>query len=99
MATCAKIVDAKLPNDAAEDSYNMLHVLLGKQLDKPVRRYMLEQTISLAMSIRDGNWKYLDHKGAGSKNYDQTQNSRSGACPQMHIRGLLIHFVLYSQRL
>ena len=31
MATCAGIVGAKLPNDAAEDSYNMLPVLLGTQ--------------------------------------------------------------------
>lgn len=68
-ATCAAIVDAKLPNDAAEDSYDMLPVLLGKQGDKPVRPYMLQQTISLEMSIRRGNWKYLDHKGSGGNKY------------------------------
>jgi arylsulfatase A-like enzyme len=32
---------------------------------------MLEQTISLAMSIREGKWKYLDHKGSGGNNYDR----------------------------
>ena len=31
MATCAEISGAKLPDDAAEDSYNMLPVLLGTQ--------------------------------------------------------------------
>ncbi|MGI9458280.1 MAG: sulfatase-like hydrolase/transferase [Aeoliella sp.] len=72
MATCAEIVGAKLPDDAAEDSYNMLPVLLGTQGDKPVRRYMLQQSISLAMSIREGKWKYLDHKGSGGNNYDHT---------------------------
>ena len=71
MATCAEIVGANLPDDAAEDSYSMLKVLLGTQGDKPVRQYMLQQTISLAMSIRDGNWKYLDHKGSGGNNYDR----------------------------
>ena len=71
MATCAEIVGANLPNDAAEDSYNMLDVLLGTQGDKPVRRYMLQQTPTLAMSIRDGKWKYLDHKGSGGNNYDR----------------------------
>ncbi len=70
MATCAEIVDAKLPNDAAEDSYNMLPVLLGTQGEKPVRRYLIQQTISFAMSIRDGNWKYLDHKGSGGSRYN-----------------------------
>jgi len=72
MATCAKIVDAKLPNDAAEDSYNMLDVLLGTQGDKPVRKYMLQQTPTLALSIREANWKYLDHKGSGGNRYERT---------------------------
>ncbi len=70
MATCAEIVGAQLPDNAAEDSYSMLSVLLGTQGNKPVRKYMLEQTISLAMSIREGHWKYLDHKGSGGNNYD-----------------------------
>jgi arylsulfatase A-like enzyme len=71
MATCAEIVGAKLPKNAAEDSYSMLPVLLGTQGDKPVRRYLLQQTISFAMSIRDGHWKYLDHKGSGGNNYQR----------------------------
>jgi arylsulfatase A-like enzyme len=69
MATCAAVVDAKLPSKAAEDSYNFLPVLLGTQGDKPVREYLLQQTISLALSIRRGPWKYLDHKGSGGNNY------------------------------
>lgn len=72
MATCAEIAEVKLPDTAAEDSYSMLPVLLGTQGNKPVRQFMLQQTISLAMSIRDGNWKYLDHKGSGGNNYDRT---------------------------
>jgi arylsulfatase A-like enzyme len=69
MATCAAIVGAKLPNDAAEDSYDMLPVLLGKQGDKPIRRYTLQQTITLALAIRRGPWKFLDHRGSGGNNY------------------------------
>jgi arylsulfatase A-like enzyme len=72
MATCAKIVGAKLPNDAAEDSYNMLDVLLGTQGEAPVRKYMLQQTPTLALSIREGNWKYLDHKGSGGNRYERS---------------------------
>ncbi|MDH3719556.1 MAG: sulfatase-like hydrolase/transferase, partial [Planctomycetota bacterium] len=71
MATCAEIVGAKLPNDAAEDSCNMLPVLRGTQGNKPVRQHLLQQTNSLAMSIRDGKWKYLDHKGSGGNNYNR----------------------------
>ena len=71
MATCAEIVGVRMPENAAEDSYNMLPVFLGSQGKEPVRQYLLQQTISLAMSIRDGNWKYLDHTGSGGNNYDR----------------------------
>ena len=69
MATCAAIVDAELPTDAAEDSYNMLPVWLGQQGDVPVRRFMLQQAQRLDLSIRNGQWKYLDHKGSGGNRY------------------------------
>ncbi len=69
MATCGAIAGAKLPNAAAEDSYNILPALLGEQADGPVRRYTLHQTIKLALAIRRGPWKYLDHQGSGGNNY------------------------------
>ena len=71
MATCAAIVRAELPENAAEDSYNILSVLRGKQGDKPLRKYLLQQTISLALSIRRGPWKLLDHKGSGGNRYER----------------------------
>lgn len=70
MATCAAIVDEKLPNDAAEDSFNLLPVFLGKA-NEPIRRDTLHQTISLALAIRRGPWKYLDHRGSGGNPYDR----------------------------
>jgi hypothetical protein len=77
MATCAAVTGAEIPNDAAEDSFDFLPVLLGKQADdKPVRRYTLHQTISLALSIRRGPWKYLDHRGSGGNDYDQPHLKR-----------------------
>jgi arylsulfatase A len=72
MATCAAVVNAKLPNEAAEDSYDFLPVLIGEQGDEPVRRHTLHQTISLALAIRRGPWKYLDHKGSGGNNYTRS---------------------------
>jgi len=68
MATCAEIVDAKLPDNAAEDSYSFLPVLLG-EVDQ-TREYTLHQTITLDLAIRKGNWKYLDHQGSAGSNYD-----------------------------
>ena len=69
MATCAALTGSNLPTNAAEDSYNMLPVLLGTQGDKPVRQFMMEETQKLEMSIRRGPWKYLDHKGSGGNDY------------------------------
>jgi len=70
MATYAALVGANLPNNAAEDSYNMLPVLLGKQSEhEPVRPYTLHQTNKLELAIRRGHWKYLDHKGSGGNDY------------------------------
>ena len=71
MATCAAVVGADVPNDAAEDSFNFLPVLLGEQGEEPVRQDTLHQTISLALAIRRGPWKYLDHKGSGGNRYDR----------------------------
>jgi arylsulfatase A-like enzyme len=69
MATCAAVVDAKLPNNAAEDSFNILPVMLSEDTTDAVREYTLHQTISLALAIRRGPWKYLDHKGSGGNSY------------------------------
>jgi len=71
MSTVAAIVGAKLPDDAAEDSFNMLPALLG-QANQPIRPYLLQQAFGGArwLSIRRGAWKYLDHQGSGGNNYD-----------------------------
>jgi len=69
MATCAAIVGAELPKNAAEDSYNMLPALLGRQPDQPIRRYTIQHATRKALSIRRGPWKYLDHKGSGGNRY------------------------------
>ena len=69
MATCAAITGAKIPEKAGEDSVNMLSALLSEDQGKPIRKYTLHQTISLALAIRRGPWKYLDHKGSGGNNY------------------------------
>ncbi|MEO0477369.1 MAG: arylsulfatase, partial [Planctomycetota bacterium] len=71
-ATCAAIVGKDLPNDAAEDSFNMFPVLLGEQDDDWVRPFLLQQTHwAQKLSIRKGDWKYMDHQGSGGNNYNR----------------------------
>jgi arylsulfatase A-like enzyme len=71
MATIASIVGVDLPKDAAEDSFNLLPTLLGKD-GGPIRPYLLQQAFggSRTLSIRRGHWKYLDHSGSGGNRYD-----------------------------
>lgn len=71
-ATCAALIDRPLPNGAAEDSFNLLPVLRGTQGDAPLRPYLLQQTWTNELSIRVGDWKYLDHRGSGGSNYEKT---------------------------
>ena len=70
MATIAAVVDAKIPDNAAEDSFNLLPAWLGKDT-APIRPYLLEQAFrgEKTLSIRKGQWKYLNHSGSGGNDY------------------------------
>lgn len=81
MATCADLVDFDLSRSIAEDSFSFLPELLGKQNPEP-REYTLHQTISLAIAVRQGDWKYLDHRGSGGNNYTRGA-LRSFALPDL----------------
>jgi len=72
MATVAAITGARLPDNAAEDSFNMLSALRGEDRAS-IRPYLLQQAFSGArtLSIRRGPWKYLDHPGSGGNNYER----------------------------
>ncbi len=74
MATSAAVIGAKLPDNAAEDSFNLLPVWFG-EAEAPIRPYLLTQAFGGAstLSIRRGPWKYLDHPGSGGNRYEQDQ--------------------------
>jgi arylsulfatase A-like enzyme len=70
MATLASITGSELPHNAAEDSFDMLPVLLNAARS-PIRPYLLMQAFAGAkiLSIRRGSWKYIDHPGSGGNDY------------------------------
>lgn len=77
MATVASVIGVALPDDAAEDSYDMLPVLLGVQDEgKAVRPYTLTQSFRGELQIRRGPWKYLDHAGSGGNDYAKDELRR-----------------------
>lgn len=72
MATVAELVDYDLPRDAAEDSVSFLPVMKGELPEgQAFREYALHQTNRLALAIREGRWKYLDHLGSGGNDYEK----------------------------
>jgi arylsulfatase A-like enzyme len=71
MATIAAIVDVPLPDDAAEDSFDMRAALFGTAT-APIRPLLIAQAFAgeRNLSLRTGNWKYLNHAGSGGNNYE-----------------------------
>ncbi len=72
-ATVADVLDAKLAQDAAEDSFSLLPVLRGEPLNAPLRPYVLQQGFGgkRYLAIRRGKWMYLAHQGSGGNNYEK----------------------------
>ena len=64
MATAAGLLSFPLPNNAGEDSYNLLPALLGKAA-KPIREAVVHHSNQGMFSIRAGNWKLEFGLGSG----------------------------------
>ncbi|MES2276942.1 MAG: arylsulfatase [Bacteroidota bacterium] len=64
MATAAAIVNQKLPDAAAVDSYNMMPYLMGNQT-KDLREATVHHSIDGNFAIRQGKWKLELCAGSG----------------------------------
>jgi arylsulfatase A len=64
MGTAAAITGMTVPNDAGEDSYNLLPALMGKQ-GKPIREAVVHHSSLGMFSIRQGEWKLELGLGSG----------------------------------
>jgi len=60
MATLAGMVGHKLPNDAGEDSYDIMPAILGKKLSKPIREATVHHSSNGGFAIRQGPWVLID---------------------------------------
>jgi len=66
------VVGYQLADKDATDSFDMLPAMLGTQdKSKSIRPYMLTQSFRGEFQIRQGAWKYLDHRGSGGNDYDR----------------------------
>ncbi|MEP4077304.1 sulfatase family protein [Haloferula sp.] len=64
MATCAELLDSKLPGGSAEDSVSFLPALSGKPIES-TREGVIHHSISGHFGYRKGKWKLLLARGSG----------------------------------
>ncbi len=72
LATTASILGAKLPDNAGEDSYNILPALTGKSLDAPIRPATVLHGGRGIFAIRCGSWKLVKSDGSPRKGAAQS---------------------------
>lgn len=60
MATAAAILGYELPENTAEDSFNMLPVLLGDKHTSPVLKATIHHSARGKFAIRKGDWVLID---------------------------------------
>jgi len=66
MATCAAVLGVRLPEDAGQDSCNILPALLGEKRDEPIREAIVSHSVFGVFAIRQGPWKLiLDNRDSG----------------------------------
>ena len=68
MATVAALLDAKLPDHAAEDSVNVLPVLLGEKRTTPAREATIHHSAQGKFAIRRGDWVLIDAPSGDDNN-------------------------------
>ncbi len=59
MATCAEIVGTDVPDDAGQDSCNILPALLGTEKIHPLRETIVHHSSTGVFSIRHNEWKLI----------------------------------------
>jgi arylsulfatase A len=60
MATIAAFLDIRLPENAGEDSFNMISVFKGEPLQKHVRDYVIHHSPDGSLAIRKDNWVLIE---------------------------------------
>ncbi|ADY52607.1 sulfatase [Pseudopedobacter saltans DSM 12145] len=80
-ATVAAIVNQPLPQDAAEDSYNMLDAFTGKNKTKQIREAIIHHSLGGIFAIRKGDWKLTTALGSGGFTQPRTLEPQANEAP------------------
>ncbi|MBK1881273.1 arylsulfatase [Luteolibacter pohnpeiensis] len=87
MATCADLLEVKLPDNAAEDSISILPLLLGKTGEAP-RRSIVHHSNNGSFAIREGSWKLELCPGSGGWGNPTDQAAMKRGLPAVQLYDL-----------
>jgi arylsulfatase A len=83
-ATCAEMLEKKLPKTTAEDSYSFFPVLNGRPVEKP-REAIVHHSISGRFAIRRGKWKLLLCPGSGGWSSPKDNEALKQGLPEIQL--------------
>jgi len=84
MATCAEILEVKLPENAGEDSVSFLPALLG-QAQQPLREAVVHHSINGSFAIRQGTWKLALCPGSGGWSAPRPGRDSTSGLPRVQL--------------
>ena len=87
-ATCAAILSENLPDNVAEDSYNILPVFKDQSYNKPIREATIHHSGNGVFSIRQGKWKLELSPGSGGWSYPKDKKAMTLGLPMVQLYDL-----------
>ena len=78
MATLAIMTKTDLPEKAAPDSYNFTPVLMGEELESPLREATIHNTYATKWGVRKGDWLYINHRSGGHRQLPESFKKLTG---------------------
>lgn len=89
LATCAAVVETKLPDNAGPDSFDALPAFLAEKPDRPVREFAVHHSLWGSFALRTGPWKFIPSRGSGGFTFPrEIDPSKDGGPP-----GQLYHLI------
>ncbi|MEM7016429.1 MAG: arylsulfatase [Pseudomonadota bacterium] len=88
LATCAAMLGTKLPQNAGEDSYNILPALLGQPVPKPIREATVHHAGDGSFSIRQGRWKLENTPSSGGYYRISAEEAKKQGLPPIQLYDL-----------
>ncbi|MEI8044701.1 MAG: arylsulfatase [Verrucomicrobiota bacterium] len=88
LATSAALARAKLPENAGEDSVNILPALLAEQRSRPLREATVHHSITGQFAIRQGPWKLALCPGSGGWSAPNDKAATTQGLPSVQLYNL-----------